>query len=115
MPPDIKLYSDPELMKPHSGDLEILDAGSEKQLSIFCHNEGTGELLDMKAEVISYVPMDPEDPDEPGPLNAKIVNAPPSSLKPGETWEAQIRWQLDSGEKHGSRRAHLKVTGRYIR
>lgn len=115
MPPDIKLYADPGLMKPHSGDLEILDAGSEKQVSIFCHNEGTGELLDMKAEIIPYVPIDPEDPDEPAPLNAEIINEIPSSLKPRESWEAQILWRLDPGEKFGSRRASLKISGRHVR
>jgi len=106
LPPEIKLYSDPGLTTPHDGNLEILDAGSEKQLSIFCHNEGTGELLDMKAEMVS---------DSEHPLIAEIVEAPPSTLKPGETWEAKIKWSLSVEEKEGSRRAHLKISGRYVR
>jgi len=126
MPPDIKLYSDPELMTPHSGYLDILDAGSEKQHSIFVHNEGTAELLDMKVEVIPQKPLEilpdgtevwPRLPDgtEILPLHAVLLNTPPSILKPGETWEAQINWRLNPDEKYGSRRGQLKVTGRHVR
>jgi len=115
MPPDIKLYSDPELMTPHSGYLDILDAGSEKQHTIYVHNEGTAELLDMKVEVIPAEPEIQPDGTEILPLNAVILNTPPSTLKPGETWEAQISWRLNPEEKFGLRRGQLKVTGRHVR
>jgi len=115
MPPDIKLYSDPELMTPHSGYLDILDAGSEREHSIFVHNEGTAELLDMKVEIIPAEPEIQPDGTEVLPLHAVILNAPPSILKPGETWEAKINWRLNPEEKFGPRRAQLKVIGRHVR
>jgi len=106
MPPKIKFYADRGLTKPHTGDLEILDAGASKETSIFVKNEGDGALLDMnvKLEVDSQIP-----------LNAQIENEHPKDLKPEEIWEAKIKWSLNPNEKHGLRKASLKVSGRYVR
>lgn len=105
MPPKIKMYSNKELTEIHSGDFHVVDAGTEKEMSIYIKNEGNGTLLNMEVPIIKS---------DDSPLTAELLNTPPRKLKPNDVWEAKVRWIVDRGEKHGGKAAEMKVRGKYI-
>ena len=105
MPPVIKLYSDAKCTKAHTGEIGIVDAGTEMKETIYCRNEGNGTLDSVRVQLT---------PDSERPLPAELVGEAPKQLAPGKVWPAIIRWQVHPKEKAGLRRAEIKITGRFI-